>query len=469
MEFLILVLGFVAMVWAVIALTRGSVYLSIALFIAGTSIFPAEYASLDLMGLSWSCDRVFFLVLLVQAAMSWKREEWTFSRLTNTDLAVGLFAFWLVARTITQPLGSVLPEQPPTLMHLINGYLVPFGLYAVIRVTRLDLKKLRPALLILSCVVGYLAVTAYLEKAQMWSLVWPRFISDPQLGIHFGRARGPMLQSVRLGLCLILGWTALSIFTVWLKPRCRFRWAIFLVATALIWPAIYFTATRSIWLGLAFSIGMLTLWGLSGQLQRLVLFAGATAAGVGLMFAPNLLEFKREFSAAETKESAYMRVAFTHVSLEMFKDKPIAGHGFNQFQVYNPPYLADRSTKIRLESIRGYVHHNGFLSLLVDLGLVGFTLYLHLLLTLVCQAIALWRASAAPRWVRGLAMLVLCFVGAHAIQMTFHEVSFSPLENSLLLVVAGLMLAASEQFCNRPEKSRRPHSRTADRTVALES
>ncbi len=61
--------------------------------------------------------------------------------------------------------------------------------------------------------------------------------------------------------------------------------------------------------------------------------------------------------------------------------------GFNQFQVYNRPYLADRSTELRLESIRGYVHHNSFLSLLVDLGLVGFVLYMAVLVAF-CKNLA---------------------------------------------------------------------------------
>ena len=364
-------------------------------------------------------------------------------------LALALFTIWLVARTITQPLGSVIPQQPPTLMHLLNGYLIPFAIYAVLRMTPLDLKKIQPGLLVCATLTMYLCVTAFFEKAQIWSLVWPAFIGDPELGIHFGRARGPMLQSVRLGMCLIMAWSAIAIFTIWCKPTCRLRWTIFIVSTGLIWPAIFFTSTRSIWLGLAFVLGLLVLMATQGIVKRAALFTGGCAAIVGLALGPNLLEFKREYSAAETKESAYMRTAFAYVSVKMFKDKPIAGFGFNQFQIYNLPYLSDRSTKIRLESIRGYVHHNGFLSILVDLGVVGFALYMHFILTVIFQSLALWKASQVPRWVRGFALLTLCFVGAHAIQMAFHELSFSSIENTLLLAVCGLMVASSQQYCVR--------------------
>ncbi len=37
---------------------------------------------------------------------------------------------------------------------------------------------------------SYLAFTALFEVAHLWQFVYPKFISDPTLGIHFGRARG---------------------------------------------------------------------------------------------------------------------------------------------------------------------------------------------------------------------------------------------------------------------------------------
>jgi O-antigen ligase len=166
---------------------------------------------------------------------------------------------------------------------------------------------------------------------------------------------------------------------------------------------------------------------------------------------PDLVAFKREYSAAETRESTYMRAAFAYVSLEMIKDRPVAGFGFNQFQVYNPPYLSDRSTNIRLESIRGYVHHNSFLSLLVDLGIIGFSLYAFVILSCIREAWRLWRAQAIPRWARGIGLSALAISGVHLAQMAFHEVSFSTIENGFLFASFGLVVAARRQFCCRPE------------------
>jgi O-antigen ligase len=241
------------------------------------------------------------------------------------------------------------------------------------------------------------------------------------------------------------------LYTVWLKPNCRFRWAAIGVATPLMFGAIFLTYTRSIWMGLASTVMLLIIFCLRGTPKRLAIVAILTGGIlVGAVKGPDLVAFKREYSAAETRESTYMRAAFAYVSIEMFKDKPIAGFGFNQFQIYNLPYLSDRSTDIRLESIRGYVHHNSYLSLLVDLGIVGVGLFAMVALASVMQILNLWTSNTAPQWSRGLAMIALALGSVHCIQMAFHEVSFSPIENGLLFAAIGLVVAAREQFA-QPE------------------
>ncbi len=456
MEFLILVFALPALVWAGIALWKGSTFLSAAIFLVVTSCFPAEFFAVDAVGLTWTLDRLWFLIILAQASLTWYRGGSLVKRMELTDIALIGFLGWMFLRTITQPLGSVIPGQPATLMHFINGYAIPFGLYAILRTTRPTKDQLIPPFWLLIGFGVYLSLIALLEVGQVWALVFPSFISDPDLGIHFGRARGPMLQSVRLGMCLIIVWVILSIFTIWLKPTCRFRWALFGSLSLLMVAAIFFTYTRSVWLGLALAIIALIGFGMSGKQRQLALFCIFSGGlFVGAVKGPDLVAFKREYSAAETQESTYMRAAFAYVSWEMFKDRPLAGHGFNQFQVHNPPYLTDRSTSLRLESIRGYVHHNGFLSLLVDLGIVGFAAYIFFLLTFFFQALALWKAQAAPKWARGCALASIAYLGVHSIQMAFHELSFSSIENGFLLACCGVVVSAGQEYCvrERPEKS----------------
>jgi O-antigen ligase len=131
--------------------------------------------------------------------------------------------------------------------------------------------------------------------------------------------------------------------------------------------------------------------------------------------------------------------------MKMFQDKPLAGFGFNQFQVYNRPYLDDRTTDIRLESIRGYVHHNYYLGLLVDLGLIGFILFLLATVAMLKNAWYVYSNPASSPPGRSAAVLSFCMIAVHAIQMAFHEISFSSIEYSLLMFSLGLTQIYSHQ------------------------
>ena len=459
MELLYLTAGICLSIWGCVVFQRGSVFLTAALFIVTTSCCPAELFAINAGGLTWTLDRVCFVMLFAQLAIQWYRNELNVFPLESVDILLGLFTVWLVARTITQPLGSIAPGHPSTIMHLINGYLVPFALYFGLRSSSLSTRSLKPVLWILGGVGLYLSATALFEVTQVWSLVFPKFIGDPKLGIHFGRARGPMLQSVRLGVVLLACWIPIVIFTVWYNPKRRINWLVFLASVPAILGSIYLTYTRSIWMGLATVLVVLVLCLLKGLPRRAMISAGvASIVLLAAIKGPNLIAFKREYSAAETRESTYMRAAFAYVSLEMFKDRPLAGFGFNQFQIYNRDYLADRSTSIRLESIRGYVHHNSFLSLLVDLGLIGFSLYALIGLSFMKQAWKVWTVRGAPPLARGLGLTAVTLTLVHLIQMAFHEVSFSSIENGLLFGSYGLMIAAKRQYCVRPKPQAKPWS-----------
>jgi len=62
----------------------------------------------------------------------------------------------------------------------------------------------------------------------------------------------------------------------------------------------------------------------------------------------------------------------------MFLDRPLLGVGFGQLLEAKKAYLADRSTDLNLEATRDYIHHNGFLSILTETGLIGVAIYLAL-------------------------------------------------------------------------------------------
>ena len=442
-----------AIVWAIALVRYHDILTGTAVFLVTTSVLPAEFISAKIGSLSLTVDRVWLCALAGQFLYdAWNRRT-RIRNLTASDACLFIFLAWLIVRTVTTPIGKELVGQPSTVMHLLNGYLIPAFLFVLIRHSDLRPRTLWPAIAVILLFGVYLSLTAVLEITKQWSMVFPQFIGDPKLGIHFGRARGPMLQSVRLGVCLNLCLAILWTFPVWIFYRERWAWLMAIGLTPLFMLAIYLTYTRSIWMGTGAIVIILLSTILRGKARTLTLFTlFLTAIVGGLVVGPSLVAFKREYSEAETLESTKMRGAFAYVSMQMFKDSPITGFGFNQFQVYNRPYLDDRTTNIRLESIRGYVHHNSYLSLIVDLGLVGATLYMIAAICMLRNCWVIWVHPTASAYARSGAVLSFCVIAVHGIQMAFHDVSFSSIENTILMMALGMSQVFRDELVGQSER-----------------
>ena len=163
----------------------------------------------------------------------------------------------------------------------------------------------------------------------------------------------------------------------------------------------------------------------------------------------SLANLQREGSATEARTSADMRASFAYVSWQMFLDRPILGFGFGQFYREKLPYLSDHSTPLQLELIRDFIHHNTYLSLLTETGLVGLGLYLAILIAWARRG---WRLTRSdnPAWVRAHGVLLLGALATYAVQMLFHEVSYTTLDNSLLFLLAGIAVGLGSAS-KRPE------------------
>jgi O-antigen ligase len=264
-------------------------------------------------------------------------------------------------------------------------------------------------------------------------------MADPAAGIHFGRARGPMLQSAVLGTFLITSFAATWTLLAWLGVRGRLG----VVITAMLLPiylaAVYFTYTRSVWMGAGLALAVVLGLILRGRTRHLALGGLAAAAVLVLAFkGSDLVSMKRETSGDVTRESTYMRGSFLYVSWQMFKDRPLTGVGFGQYPRTSTYYLSDRDTELHLEAIRGYVHHITFMSILVELGIVGLVLYLLVLFDWIRGGWLLWRDPRAPNWMRAHALVMLAAFAPFFCQLLFRDVSYSLQECALIFLLAGV-------------------------------
>ncbi len=310
------------------------------------------------------------------------------------------------------------------------------AVYWITRNSELDSKHWKWLLTGLSLLGLYLALTGIAEVKEQWWAVFPRFIADPTLGTHFGRARGPALMSASLGLYLtICFWAA------WFLWQQVGRWGklTLMMAMLLMCVALYYTYTRSCWLGLAGGLAIIPFLHFPKTWRPAVIAGLVLGMGLGGLFVGGkIVTMGRDDSDGDAGHSVYQRASFVYVSLRMFRDDPLFGCGFGRFYDKKMPYLSDRSQQIELESIRPLDHHNTFLSILTETGIVGLTLFVALLVAWGRAAWQLMANDEAAAWMRNQGLFSLSVLIAYTVNALFHDLTLSPNEQWVLSLTCGV-------------------------------
>ncbi len=441
MDFVYLIAGIAALIWGAVFALRGSLIAGCMALLVVAACFGPHFYSFRLGPVPLTLDRIVLVLLGVAFVVQRRLGRTEPKRLGRVDLLLLAFLGVLFASAFYGGWGGNQTggaDDGGPAFRLIVGYIIPFAVYWIARQSPLSRANVS---IIHGTLVGlgvYLGVTALLEISGQWWAVFPRHIADEEIGLHFGRARGPMLHSVSLGfylaVCMLAAWT-------W---RWRFgrvgQLAIFLLIPLFL-AGIYFSYTRSVWMGAG--LGMLVVLALTlrGAWRPLVL---GSIVGAGLLLVATQMDqlksFQRESSAEDSGRSVDLRGAFAYISWQMFLDRPLMGVGFGQFPEAKKPYLADRSTNLYLEVAREYVHHNGFLSILTETGLIGMALYLAVLFGWGHAAWQLYRRPDVPDWARSCGVLLLGAMAVYVCQAAFHELSYSPIDNLLIFFLAGTVV-----------------------------
>ena len=201
MTALIVIAAIVALVWGTVFVTRGSLLGGCTAYLVLASCFGVYFLTFD-VGITFSLDRLFLLVLVAAFIVQWKLDLVDIKPVTRVEVVLALFVAWLFVSTFTHDWRAAGQGHVPVIQHLINGYLIPLALYAIARNAKLTEKNTMNVFIGLACFGFYLSATAILESVGAWSLVYPRYIANPDIGLHYGRARGPMIHSVSFGFYL---------------------------------------------------------------------------------------------------------------------------------------------------------------------------------------------------------------------------------------------------------------------------
>ncbi len=436
MEILLTILGVAGLAWALAYCRHGSLLMGCTVFIAFGYILTRDFWEIRLGPLPLTVDRVLIAGLVSLFAWRWWRKEFSIAPLTGADwLGLLLVGYLTVRCVLTEPPGSVASSVPP-FWRLIATFWMSAAVYWIARNSELDPKHWKWLLAGLSLLGLYLALTGIAEVKEQWWAVFPRFIADPTLGTHFGRARGPALMSASLGVYLtVCFWAA------WFLWQQVGRWGkLALMAVMLLMcAALYYTYTRSCWLGLAGGLAVIPFLHFPKTWRPAVIAGLVLGTGLGgIFFGGKVINMGRDDSDGDAGHSVYQRASFVYVSMRMFRDDPLFGCGFGRFYDKKMPYLSDRSQKIELESIRPLDHHNTFLSILTETGIVGLTLFVGLLVAWGRAAWQLMANTSAAAWMRNQGLFSLAALIAYVTNALFHDLTLSPSEQWVLSLTCGV-------------------------------
>lgn len=348
------------LIWAI----RSALHPMLALMAVPSLLFLAMLTAMLLRHQSidfYEIDRVAFCVLVIAVAgraMVLRQRMLVVERITWPML--GLTALTLGA-VIQQPFNT------ETWSLLASKFLVPFALFYMAGLVFDREKRFRQFEIYALMVLAYLSFTAIAFLVGARALIFPRFILDESIGFHADRARGPFLQAVANGVSLnILGLVALHAYR---RGSRRGAKVALLLTTVPI--AILATMTRAVWLSFAGTLVVLVLSSGTRALRRaLVAVLLVAAAGLVLAVSPALRGALSD--RLEERGPVDFRAAVYAGSWQMFLDRPILGWGFHEMPAELPRYVSEYKDKVLYP-------HNTYLEVLVELGLLGFTLYVWLM------------------------------------------------------------------------------------------
>jgi len=250
---------------------------------------------------------------------------------------------------------------------------------------------------------GYIGLTAVFEEIGPEALVVPGYITDPTVGIHHDRARGPFAEAAANGLVLYACVVASVMAAVtWRDPRWK-KVAVFVAGLCAL--GILLTVTRAAWIagGAATLITILSI----RETRRFAIPAVAVVgAGVLLAFAvvPGL-QGKAEERASEDRPVWDRRNA-TSAALRMLQERPLLGYGWGRFPVESRDFYR-QSLDYPLTRQRDL--HNVYLANAVELGLIGGLLWLVAVLVAVVGSILRRGPPELRLWKIGLIAWAICY------------------------------------------------------------
>jgi len=265
---------------------------------------------------------------------------------------------------------------------------------------------------------------------------------DPDLGTHFERSRGPLMESVAMGRVLTM------VFGCWLVLRLEagpFLRKVAIVSIPVTMASVYFTATRGPWIGFAlvcliFLVFKTPVRRTVGWLTVCIVIAAVFGVTHKFSIGENNLFLERQNTVTD-------RVVTWLVSGRMIDANPLFGIGFGRFNVEWPNYYKE----FQGFDFTGFDgSHNTFLTMAAEEGLPTLGLYFLMAFLIWRRCLRVYRQlDPGLTFERTFVVMVMGILLLYVFTGWFSDLRWNTLQNTLMFLMLGLVAAMERDLCNK--------------------
>lgn len=345
-----------------------------------------------------------------------------------------------------------------TLSIFLSGYFLPFSMFFLAKNTVDDMRKVKKIFALFAVIGCYLGITGIFEYFYIDYLVFPSYIMNAAMGIHWGRARGPFLQAAVNGAVIGI----IFFMALYLILQRHKKWTGFLLISGItaMLTTILLTFTRSCWVAFLLSLFVVPMFFPKFRIVFiisivwLVIFVGAftqykfdlqpslarsTALTGDVGLEERVLERTTSIRPIESRINIYVAI------WRMFLEKPLLGFGFDTFKDVGPDYF----TKIEgVEYFELATPHDTWSGILAELGLVGLSIFTFIMFSILKDSIRFYQRL--PKMMMSAEkVLIIMFWGmciVFFVNIQFIQMNFFTFPNALFFMMSGIIVGMYQRF-----------------------
>lgn len=375
-----------------------------------------------------SLDRTIFLLFLFIAVVASLMRTIKFKSLIFLEKVLFVFVAYSLLNLCFYA-GPMDEKFSKIASSLAYGYGIPALVFFFSRNLISDQNRLNQVLVFFCCIGVYLGVTAFFEQFGPKILVFPSYINNSELGIHYGRSRGPFLNSAVNGT--VLGLTAVVGVFLLLRAKSGLQKVLLVFAVWIMLAGVFLSQTRSCWIAIA--VAFIYLYVHLPRVRIYILLGAFLLLMIGTSWLFLAHDLRQTLFERAQEQTGYSRLYLLVASWRMFLDRPLFGFGFGSFANVSLNYFV-RIPGVPLEG-KGLIPHNVFAGILAELGLVGIVLLILIYILVYRGGICVykqWRKEG-DILIFHRAMCLIFFVNA-----MFFEMSSYVFTNAMLMCIAGV-------------------------------